>query len=106
MKFGQKQKKDHILYKDGDHDRRLFYIVEGEIGIVKKGKRITSLKAGEYFGELASLGKIPRQVSAYVMSDWARLLIIDDDKLDRLVDENHQISLRLLKTLAKKVQAT
>jgi len=106
MKFGQKQKKDHILYKEGDHDRRLFYIVEGEIGIVKKGKRITSLKAGEYFGELASLGKIPRQVSAYVMSDWARLLIIDDDKLDRLVDDNHQISLRLLKTLAKKVQAT
>jgi len=41
-----------------------------------------------------------------VMSDWARLLIIHDDKLDRLVDDNHQISLRLLKTLAKKVQAT
>lgn len=104
--FGERIKKDHILFKEGDHDQRLFYVVEGEIGIVKNGKRVDLVKAGEYLGELSLLNKVPRVASAYVASDWARVIVIDEKRMRRLLKDNHDIAMRFLNNMAIKLQAT
>ena len=35
--FGQKYKKNKVIFNEGDNDQRLFFIIEGEISITKKG---------------------------------------------------------------------
>jgi len=104
--FGQKVKKNHILFNEGDHDQRLFYVVEGEVGIVKSGKRVDIVKAGEYLGELSLLNKVPRVASAYIASDWARVIIVDEKRMRRLIKENHDIAMQFLNHMARKLQAT
>ena len=104
--FGQRVKKEHILFKEGDHDQRLFYIVEGEVGIVKSGKRVDLVRAGGYLGELSLLNKVPRVASAYIASDWARIITIDAKRMHRLLKEDHAIAMQFLNDMARKLQAT
>ena len=41
--FGHKYKKDAIIFEAGDHDQRLFFIIEGEVGIVRDGKIVSRI---------------------------------------------------------------
>jgi membrane protein len=102
--FGQKYKKDKVIFNTGDNDQRVFFIIEGEISIIKKEKEIEILNAGSYFGELSLLNKIPRVASAKVVSDWARIIIISDNQMRKILAEDHKVSMYFLSNMARKVQ--
>ena len=102
--FGQKYKKDKVIFNTGDNDQRVFFIIEGEISIIKKEKKIEILNAGSYFGELSLLNKIPRVASAKVVSDWARIIIISDNQMRKILAEDHKVSMYFLSNMARKVQ--
>ena len=104
--FGQKYKKNKIIFKEGDHDHRLFFVIEGEISITKKGKEIEIINSGNYFGELSLLNKIPRVASAEVVSDWARIIIIPDVQMKKILAEDHQVAMHFLSNMARKLQLT
>jgi len=104
--FGQKYKKNKIIFKEGDHDHRLFFVIEGEISITKKGKEIEIINSGNYFGELSLLNKIPRVTSAEVVSDWARIIIISDVQMKKILAEDHQVAMHFLSNMARKLQLT
>jgi membrane protein len=102
--FGQRLKKDKIIFTAGDHDQRLFFVIEGEVGIVKEGRVVETIASGQYFGELSLLNKIPRVASAYVISDWARVIILPEKKMRQLLQEDNRIAMNFLKKMAQKLQ--
>ena len=102
--FGQKYKKNMVIYKEGDNDHRLFFVIEGEIGITKKTKEIEIVNSGNYFGELSLLNKIPRDTSAEVVSDWARIIIISDIQMKKILAEDNKVAMYFLSNMAKKLQ--
>jgi len=102
--FGQKYKKNMVIYKEGDNDHRLFFVIEGEIGITKKTKEIEIVNSGNYFGELSLLNKIPRDTSAEVVSDWARIIIISDIQMKKILAEDNEVAMYFLSNMAKKLQ--
>ena len=104
--FGQKYKKDKIIYSQGDRDQRLFFIIEGEIGIIKNGDQIETITSGNYFGELSLLNKLPRLTSAHVVSDWARVIIVSDVQMKKILAEDHQVTMYFLSNMSKKIQLT
>ena len=104
--FGQKYKKDKIIYSQGDRDQRLFFIIEGEIGIIKNGDQIETITSGNYFGELSLLNKLPRLTSAHVVSDWARVIIVSDVQMKKILAEDHQVTMYFLSNMSKKLQLT
>ena len=103
--FGQKYKKNKLIFNKGDNDQRLFFIIEGEIEITK-GTQIETLGAGSYFGELSLLNKIPRVASAEVVSDWARIIIVSDLQMKRILAEDHKVAMYFLSNMARKIQLT
>ena len=102
--FGQKYKKNKTLFYEGDNDHRLFFVIEGEISITKKGREVEIINSGNYFGELSLLNKIPRVTSAEVVSDWARIIIISETQMKKILAEDHQISIYFLTNMARKLQ--
>ena len=104
--FGQKYKKNKIIFNEGDNDQRLFFIIEGEISITKKGVQKETISAGSYFGELSLLNKIPRVASAEVISDWARIIIVSDTQMRKILAEDHQVAMYFLSNMARKLQLT
>ena len=104
--FGSKYKKDVIIFKAGDADQRLFFVVEGEVGVVRDGKIVSRVTAGQYFGELSLLNKLPRVASAFVSSDWARIIVIPEKQMKKLLADDNQIAMRFLSNIAKRLQST
>ena len=102
--FGHKYKKNKVLFNEGDHDQRLFFVIEGEISITKKGKGLEAINSGNYFGELSLLNKIPRVASAEVVSDWARIIIISEAQMRKILAEDHQVAIYFLSNMARKLQ--
>ena len=102
--FGHKYKKNKVLFNEGDHDQRLFFVIEGEISITKKGKDLETINSGDYFGELSLLNKIPRVASAKVISDWARIIIISETQMRKILAEDHQVAIYFLSNMARKLQ--
>lgn len=102
--FGHKYKKNKVLFNEGDHDQRLFFVIEGEISITKKGKGLETINSGNYFGELSLLNKIPRVASAEVVSDWARIIIISETQMRKILAEDHQVTIYFLSNMARKLQ--
>jgi len=102
--FGHKYKKNKVLFNEGDHDQRLFFVIEGEISIAKKGKGLETINSGNYFGELSLLNKIPRVASAEVVSDWARIIIISETQMRKILAEDHQVAIYFLSNMARKLQ--
>ena len=104
--FGHKYKKNKVLFNEGDHDQRLFFVIEGEISIKKNGEQTEVVGAGSYFGELSLLNKIPRVASAEVVSDWARIIIVSDTQMRKILAEDHHVSMYFLSNMARKLQLT
>ena len=103
--FGQHLKKEKIIYTIGDNDQKLFFVIEGEIGIVEKGKVIETILAGHYFGEQSLLNKVPRSASAFVISDWARIIVLPKKEMRQLLQEDNQIAMGFLHRMAKKLHS-
>jgi len=104
--FGNKYKKNAIIFEAGDHDQRLFFIIEGEVGIVREGKLISRIGPGQYFGELSLLNKLPRIASAFVSSDWAKIMVIPEKKMKKVLADDNQIAMSFLQNIAKRLQST
>ena len=63
-----KHPRDTTLIQEGDIGSSFFILVSGEVKVVKQGRLLNVLKAGECFGEMAYLGKQKFQRSASVVS--------------------------------------
>ena len=103
--FGQHLKKDTIIFTAGENDQKLFFVIEGEIGVVKNGKIIETINAGQYFGEQSLINKVPRTASTFVVSDWARIIILPKKEMLQLLKEDNHITMEFLKRMAKKLHA-
>jgi len=62
----RKHPRDTVLIQEGDIGSSFFILVSGEVKVVKQGRLLNVLKAGECFGEMAYLGKQKFQRSASV----------------------------------------
>jgi len=113
--FGRRYEKNTLIFKKGDRDQRLYFIIEGEINItqgnriITQGNRIETIGAGNYFGELALLNKIPflgRVTDAEVISDWAKIIIVSDTQMKKILAEDHNVAMYFLSNMARKLQLT
>ena len=103
--FGKHLKKDTIIFTDGENDQKLFFVIEGEIGVVKNGKVVETIIAGQYFGEQSLINKVPRAASTFVISDWARIIVLPKKEMRQLLKEDNHIAMEFLQRMAKKLHA-
>jgi serine/threonine protein kinase len=59
------------VVREGDAGKSLFFLGAGEARVTKQGRLLDTLRAGEYFGEMAYLkrGAMPRQASVETTED-------------------------------------
>ena len=64
-----------VIFRTGDFGDLLFVIVSGEVDILKNGNVISSLKAGDVFGEMALVSDDPRSAVASARTDLCTIAI-------------------------------
>lgn len=106
-KFGRMYPKGSYIFREGDSDREMYYILTGHVRVEKKAghvkKVLAELGAGEYFGEMAALIDAPRTASAYATED-SNLAVIDGNTFRKLLRENEEVSLFMLKEFSNRIK--
>jgi CRP-like cAMP-binding protein len=90
------------LIKEGTRGREFFVLVEGEAKVTKNDRRLATMRAGDFFGEIALITDVPRTTT--VTADTpVRLLVMTKRDFQRLLREQPQIQRKVLEALAKRL---
>jgi CRP/FNR family transcriptional regulator, cyclic AMP receptor protein len=107
-RFGREFPRGTVLFKEGDPGREMFVVQSGKVTISKQAgaveKVLSTLGQGEFFGEMSILTAQARTATAVVTED-ARILVIDSRTFEAMVRGNGEIALRLIKKLAERLAA-
>jgi len=96
-----------VLGREGDTDNHLVVVVEGSLGVVKhlgmqNETLIATLHVGDFAHELGFLDGTERYASLVAMAE-ARVLILEREKLESLIDTDPQILYRLMCAIVRTV---
>ena len=92
------------LCKQGEVGHEFFVLVEGEVEVVRGGKRIATLGAGEMLGEIA-LVEHTRRTATVTAKTPLRCFVMTSQNFWGLLDRHPEVERKVLRTLAKRVFA-
>lgn len=74
-----------LLFKEGENDKRTYFLVRGIIELLLDGRSVLTLRGGTPEARNPIGPSVPRRYSARVVSDTAQFLSIDSDLLDTML---------------------
>ena len=105
LRYGLNLRRGEYVFKRGNTERNLYYLVEGTIVLSNGDKIHRELQADDYFGEMAILTKKPTTANAIVTSNEARIIVIYAESIDTMLADNPNIAMQLLEHLAGRLQS-
>jgi CRP/FNR family transcriptional regulator, cyclic AMP receptor protein len=96
-----------VLAREGASDNHLYEVVEGTLGVVKQPgapdeSLLATLHPGEFAHELGFLDGAERYASLVATSD-ARVLVLEREKLESLIDTHPRIVYRVMASIVRTV---
>ena len=100
-------KKKQVIYTEGNHPSRLFYIVKGKVKTYKTnndGKELTIglFNEGDFLGYTALLEETVYKETAEAI-DETELAIIPKDEFDVLINNNREVTHKFIQLLARNI---
>jgi len=93
---------DKVLIQEGRPGREFFVLVEGEAEVTRKGQRIDTVAAGDFFGEMALISKQPRNATIKLLTP-SLLLVVTERDFSRLLETSPEIQRKVLIALADRL---
>lgn len=93
------------LTREGERGREFFILLEGEADVRRKGRKLATRGAGEYFGEIALVSDVPRTATVTAATP-VRALVIRDREFRQLLEQTPEIALKVLSAVAERLPAT
>ena len=94
-----------VLTREGRPGREFFVLIDGTVSVVKSGREVAVLGAGDWLGEIALLTKAPRTATVTATSPL-RTLVITDREFRQLVSEVPSIAMKVLTCVAERLSRT
>ena len=96
-------KAGRVLVDQGKTGHEFFLILDGEATVRRNNRKIASLGAGDYFGELALLAREPRDASVSADTDM-KLLILGQREFTGLLDSIPGLAAKILGIMARRLR--
>ena len=97
-------KSGEAVLRKGDTGTEMYLIIDGAVEVTEspRGQRrvLTTLGAGQLFGEAAFLMHTPRTADVTAIAD-SQLVVLDVDGFARLSEEHPKVALKLLRNLSR-----
>ena len=90
------------LIREGARGREFFALAEGEVEVRRQGRKVATMRDGDFFGEIALLADTPR-TSTVTTTTPVRLLVITDRAFARLLESEPRIRAKVLEAVAARL---
>ena len=90
------------LIGEGKLGHEFFVLVDGDVDVRRKGRKVASMSGGSFFGEMALLSSRPRNATVTATSP-VRVLVVHEQAFRRLLRDSPGIQLKVLQALADRV---
>ena len=91
-----------VLCKEGEVGQEFFVIVDGDVKITRKGRRVARRAGGDFVGEIALLEDVPRTATVTAETPL-RLFVLTGRDFRHLLDENPAVERKVLRALARRL---
>jgi CRP-like cAMP-binding protein len=91
-----------VLCEQGKPGFEFYLILDGEAVVKRNGKKIATLGAGQYFGELSLLTRYPRNATVEATSEM-ELLVLGQREFSGLLDEVPGMAHKVLSAMAERL---
>jgi CRP-like cAMP-binding protein len=98
--FAENEKASRILLKRD----KMYYLIEGEVNLLAKGRPIGAPQPGEIFGEMATISDSPRSASALARTA-CRVLSLDDRQFAAALAKKPEFALMMLGTMIARLRS-
>jgi len=87
--------------REGALGREFFVLIDGEAEVQRKGRKVRTLRRGDFFGEIALIARTPR--TATVTTTDSRLLVITAHSFRTMLNHQPVIASKVLAALAERL---
>ena len=91
------------IMREGEKGDRFFVVVDGTVRVTRNGRKVTDLRSGRGFGELALLSNAPRTATVTTVDD-TELVSIDRKTVSKVLDESPAFARRMLEATAARLR--
>jgi CRP/FNR family cyclic AMP-dependent transcriptional regulator len=93
------------LTKEGGRGREFFVLLEGSADVKRKRRKVGTLGAGDFLGEIALVTKAPRTATVTTTSP-VRALVVTEQNFRGLLEKSPSVQIKVLEALAERLAAT
>lgn len=102
-----KYKKQQMIYSEGNHPNRLYYVLKGKVKVYKTnedGKELVTdlFCPGDFLGYVALLEETVYKDTAQAMEE-TELAVIPKEDFDELIDNSKEVTHKFIRLLAKNI---
>jgi CRP-like cAMP-binding protein len=90
-----------VLCEEGARGREFFVIIEGEAKVTRGGRRVATVGAGDFFGEIALLERVNRTATVTATTPL-RFFVITAQAFAAVRDADPTVERKLLHALARR----
>jgi CRP-like cAMP-binding protein len=94
-----------VFFTENQNSDRMYLLEEGEVSLTRGGKPIDVVKAGEIFGEMAAISRLPRSATA-VARTACRVVSLDAKQFQRAIQKMPEFALMLMNILINRLRLT
>ena len=95
-----KFKDGEVIVKEGDRSNGLFVITDGSCDVLVSNKRVATIQAGTYIGEVSWIDGAPRSATVRARGP-VEVLFFERKSLLRLMSKNPGLAVKILGTIAQ-----
>jgi CRP/FNR family cyclic AMP-dependent transcriptional regulator len=88
-----------VLTAEGERGREFFVLVEGTADVRRRGRKVNTMKDGDFFGEIALVADRPRTATVTATSP-VRVLVVTDVAFRQLLQKVPSIQAKVMAALA------
>lgn len=92
-----------VLVEEGSPGHEFFLILDGSATVSRNGRKVASLGAGQFFGEMALLDRGPRSATVKADTDMT-VLVLGQREFAGVLDEVPGIARKLLQSMAGRLR--
>ena len=94
-----------VFFTENQNSDRMYLLEEGEVALTRGGKAIDVVKAGEIFGEMAAISRLPRSATAAARTA-CRVVSLDAKQFQRAIQKMPEFALMLMNILINRLRLT